>query len=131
MQLSPAGAPPTDYAFILALLLLLGGVVLVVIAYAVPREARVDRDSVSARQMEKLEVYYAQLGSHLDRCIIAGLGLLTLGGLFLCVLLLLSLCQGSCRQRASGFLLPRRTYGSTSLRMKQLEEEEEEGREEL
>ncbi|CAF95919.1 unnamed protein product, partial [Tetraodon nigroviridis] len=81
-----------DYGFISALVLLVSGVVLVVVAYAVPREARVDPDSVSARQMEQLELRSARLGSHLDRCIIAGLGLLTLGGLVLGVLLLLSLC---------------------------------------
>ncbi|CAF93743.1 unnamed protein product, partial [Tetraodon nigroviridis] len=47
---------PTDYGFISALVLLVSGVVLVVVAYAVPREARVDPDSVSARQMEQLEL---------------------------------------------------------------------------
>lgn len=95
-----------------------------VIAYTIPREAKVDRDSVSARQMEKLEIFYAQLGSHLDKCIIAGLGLLTLGGMFLCVLLLVSLCQGPLYRPGAAFLRPRRTYGSIHLRMKQLEEED-------
>lgn len=124
-QLRPAGAPPpTDYGFIFALVFLVSGIVLVVIAYTIPREARVDRDAISARQMEKLETYYAQLGSHLDRCIIAGLGLLTLGGMFLCVLLLASVCQGRFYQHGAIFIRPKRTYGSISLRMKQLEEEE-------
>lgn len=123
-QLSPARAPPTDYGFIFALVFLVSGIVLVVIAYTIPREAKVDRDSVSARQMEKLEIYYAQLGSHLDRCIIAGLGLLTLGGMFLCVLLLVSVCQGRFYQHTTVFVRPKRTYGSISLRMKQLEEED-------
>lgn len=123
-QFSPARAPPTDYGFIFALVFLVSGIVLVVIAYTIPREARVDRDSVSARQMEKLESYYAQLGSHLDKCIIAGLGLLTLGGMFLCVLLLVSVCQGRFYQHSTAFIRPKRTYGSISLRMKQLEEED-------
>lgn len=123
-QFSPARAPPTDYSFIFALVFLVSGIVLVVIAYTIPREAKVDRDSVSARQMEKLEIYYAQLGSHLDKCIIAGLGLLTLGGMFLCVLLLASVCRGGFYQRSTVFIRPKRTYGSISLRMKQLEEED-------
>lgn len=122
-RLGPARVPSTDYSFILALVFLVSGIVLVVIAYTIPREAKVDRDSVSARQMEKLETYYAQLGSHLDKCIIAGLGLLTLGGMFLCVLLLLSVCQGRLNQHSTVFVRPKRTYGSINLRMKQLEEE--------
>ncbi|TWW62824.1 Transmembrane protein 74B [Takifugu flavidus] len=134
-KFSPTRAPSTDYGFIFALVFLVSGIVLVVIAYTIPREAKVDRDSVSARQMEKLEIYYAQLGSHLDKCIIAGLGLLTLGGMFLCVLLLVSVCQGQLYQHNIVFIRPKRTYGSINLRMKQLEEEvgEHEGgdREEL
>lgn len=91
-----------------------------VIAYTIPREPKVDPDSVSARQMEKLEMYYAQLGSHLDKCIIAGLGLLTLGGMFLSVLLMVSICRGEMYRRRAAFVRPKRTYGSINLRMKQL-----------
>lgn len=91
-----------------------------VIAYTIPREAKVDPDSVSARQMEKLEMYYARLGSHLDKCIIAGLGLLTLGGMFLSVLLMVSICRGEMYRRRAAFVRPKRTYGSINLRMKQL-----------
>ncbi|KAK5911948.1 hypothetical protein CesoFtcFv8_001872 [Champsocephalus esox] len=79
-EFHPPDDNTADYGFIFALVFLVSGIVLVVIAYTIPREAKVDPDSVSARQMEKLEMYYAQLGSHLDKCIIAGLGLLTLGG---------------------------------------------------
>lgn len=109
-----------DYGFILALVFLVSGIVLVVIAYTIPREPKVDPDSVSARQMEKLEMYYAQLGSHLDKCIIAGLGLLTLGGMFLSVLLMVSICRGEMYRRRAAFVRPKRTYGSINLRMKQL-----------
>uniref|UniRef100_A0A3Q2PTX0 Transmembrane protein 74B n=1 Tax=Fundulus heteroclitus TaxID=8078 RepID=A0A3Q2PTX0_FUNHE len=119
-QLSPADDHSADYGFILALVFLVSGIVLVVIAYTIPREAKVDPDSVSARQMEKLEMYYAQLGSHLDKCIIAGLGLLTLGGMFLSVLLMVSICRGEMYRRRAAFVLPKRTYGSINLRMKQL-----------
>ncbi|XP_021162925.2 transmembrane protein 74B isoform X2 [Fundulus heteroclitus] len=118
--LSPADDHSADYGFILALVFLVSGIVLVVIAYTIPREAKVDPDSVSARQMEKLEMYYAQLGSHLDKCIIAGLGLLTLGGMFLSVLLMVSICRGEMYRRRAAFVLPKRTYGSINLRMKQL-----------
>lgn len=109
-----------DYGLILALVLLVSGIVLVVIAYTIPREARVDPDSVSARQMEQLELYYARLGAHLDQCIIAGLGLLTLGGMFLSVLLMVSICRGGMNRRRNAFVRPKRSYGSINLRLKQL-----------
>ncbi|XP_041836912.1 transmembrane protein 74B [Melanotaenia boesemani] len=124
---SPADDHSADYGFILALVFLVSGIVLVVIAYTIPREAKVDPDSVSARQMEKLEMYYAQLGSHLDKCIIAGLGLLTLGGMFLSVLLMVSICRGEMYRRRAAFVRPKRTYGSINLRMKQLATGETEG----
>ncbi|XP_037667830.1 transmembrane protein 74B [Choloepus didactylus] len=113
---------PVDYGFISALVFLVSGILLVVTAYAIPREARVNPDSVTAREMERLEMYYAQLGSHLDKCIIAGLGLLTVGGMLLSVLLLVSLCKGELYRRRT-FVPgrgPRKTYGSINLRMRQL-----------
>lgn len=119
-EFSPGDDHSADYGFILALVFLVSGIVLVVIAYTIPREAKVNPDSVSARQMEKLEMYYAQLGSHLDKCIIAGLGLLTLGGMFLSVLLMVSICRGEMYRRRAAFVRPKRTYGSINLRMKQL-----------
>lgn len=118
--LPPNDDHSADYGFIFALVFLVSGIVLVVIAYTIPREAKVDPDSISARQMEKLEMYYAQLGSHLDKCIIAGLGLLTLGGMFLSVLLMVSICRGEMYRRRAAFVRPKRTYGSINLRMKQL-----------
>lgn len=119
-EFNPADDHSADYGFIFALVFLVSGIILVVIAYTIPREAKVDPDSVSARQMEKLEMYYAQLGSHLDKCIIAGLGLLTLGGMFLSVLLMVSICRGEMYRRRAAFVRPKRTYGSINLRMKQL-----------
>uniref|UniRef100_UPI0037E96F10 transmembrane protein 74B n=1 Tax=Semicossyphus pulcher TaxID=241346 RepID=UPI0037E96F10 len=119
-EFNPADDHSADYGFIFALVFLVSGIVLVVIAYTIPREAKVDPNSVSARQMEKLEMYYAQLGSHLDKCIIAGLGLLTLGGMFLSVLLMVSICRGEMYRRRAAFVRPKRTYGSINLRMKQL-----------
>lgn len=120
-----------DYGLVVALVFLVSGVALVAVAYAVPRAATVDPDSVSARQMERLETYYARLGSHLDQCIIAGLGLLTLGGMFLSALLMASVCRSQAyrrQQRCTAFVRPKRTYGSISMRMKQLASgEEEEG----
>ncbi|KAL0978858.1 hypothetical protein UPYG_G00176670 [Umbra pygmaea] len=110
-----------DYGFIFALVFLVSGILLVVIAYTIPREAKVNPDLVSARQMEKLEMYYAQLGSHLDKCIIAGLGLLTLGGMLLSILLMVSICKGELYRRRT-FVHPKKTYGSIHLRMRQLGE---------
>ncbi|XP_074531636.1 uncharacterized protein tmem74b [Halichoeres trimaculatus] len=126
-EFPPADDHSADYGFIFALVFLVSGIVLVVIAYTIPREAKVDPNSVSARQMEKLEMYYAQLGSHLDKCIIAGLGLLTLGGMFLSVLLMVSICRGEMYRRRAAFVRPKRTYGSINLRMKQLATGEDAG----
>lgn len=119
------GRRSSDAGLALAVVLLLSGISLVLVAYAIPREARVDRNAVPARQMEQLELYYARLGSHLDKCIIAGLGLLTLGGIFLSLLLMASVCRGHAiflpyRRRRAPFLRPKRTYGSVNMRMKQL-----------
>ncbi|KAL4680866.1 hypothetical protein H8959_022807 [Pygathrix nigripes] len=113
---------PVDYGFVSALVFLVSGILLVVTAYAIPREARVNPDTVTAREMEQLEMYYARLGSHLDKCIIAGLGLLTVGGMLLSVLLMVSLCKGELYRRRT--FVPgrgsRKTYGSINLRMRQL-----------
>ncbi|XP_061544326.1 transmembrane protein 74B [Phycodurus eques] len=115
-----------DSGLALAVVLLVSGIALVLVAYAVPREARVNRDAVSARQMEQLELYYARLGSRLDKCIVAGLGLLTLGGVFLSLLLTASVCRGHAAaaallpRRRAPFVRPARTYGSVHVRMKQL-----------
>lgn len=113
---------PVDYGFVSALVFLVSGILLVVTAYAIPREARVNPDTVTAREMERLEMYYARLGSHLDKCIIAGLGLLTVGGMLLSLLLMVSLCKGELYHRPT--CVPgrgsRKTYGSIHLRMRQL-----------
>ncbi|KAL7891873.1 hypothetical protein AOLI_G00013490 [Acnodon oligacanthus] len=113
-----------DYGFVCALVFLVSGILLVVVAYTIPREARVNPDQVSARQMEKLEMYYARLGSHLDKCIIAGLGLLTLGGMLLSVLLMASICKGELYRRRTfaGTGRPMKSYGSINMRMRQLAE---------
>ncbi|XP_061424538.1 transmembrane protein 74B-like [Lethenteron reissneri] len=109
---------PVDYGFIISLIFLFAGIVLVVIAYLVPREARVDPDSVSAREMEKIENYYARLGTNLDKCIVAGLCFLTLGGMILSCLLLVSICKGEIyRRHRMGGYRTNRTYGSVNLRL--------------
>ncbi|XP_059426462.1 transmembrane protein 74B-like [Carassius carassius] len=111
-----------DYGFIFALVFLVSGIILVVIAYTIPREAKVNPDQVTARQMEKLEMYYAQLGSHLDKCIIAGLGLLTVGGMLLSILLMVSICKGELYRRRTFARRPMKSYGSINMRMRQLAE---------
>ncbi|XP_073538953.1 transmembrane protein 74B [Phyllobates terribilis] len=116
------GTHSVDYGFICSLVLLVCGIVLVAVAYTIPREVRVSPDSVSAREMERLELYYARLGSHLDKCIIAGLGLLTLGGTLLSMLLMISICKGELyrRRKFTTARGPRTKYGSLNLRMRQL-----------
>ncbi|XP_051997239.1 transmembrane protein 74B-like [Xyrauchen texanus] len=111
-----------DYGFICALMFLVSGIMLVTIAYTIPREAKVNPDQVTARQMEKLEMYYAQLGSHLDKCIIAGLGLLTLGGMLLSILLMVAICKGELYRRRTFSRRPMKSYGSINMRMRQLAE---------
>ncbi|XP_008329280.1 transmembrane protein 74 [Cynoglossus semilaevis] len=107
-----------DYGFIIAVSCLVTGISLVAISYTVPRDVRVDPDSVSAREMERLEREKARVGAHLDRCVIAGLCLLTLGGVLLSTLLMISLWQGEMMRRKA-FAYSKhaaRLYGSVSLR---------------
>lgn len=88
-----------DYGFIVAVTCLVTGISLVAISYTVPRDVRVDPDSVSAREMESLEREKARVGSHLDRCVIVGLCLLTLGGVLLSTMLMISLWKGEMMRR--------------------------------
>ncbi|XP_075995537.1 uncharacterized protein LOC142989752 [Genypterus blacodes] len=107
-----------DYGFIIAVTCLVTGISLVAISYAVPREVRVDPDSVSAREMERLEREKARVGAHLDRCVIAGLCLLTLGGVLLSTLLMVSMWKGEMiRRRAFAYSKhAAKLYGSINLR---------------
>lgn len=107
-----------DYGFIGAVTCLVTGISLVIISYVVPREVQVDRDSVSAREMERLELESARIGAHLDRCVIAGLCLLTLGGVVLSTLLMISMWKGEMYRRKL-IAYSKRTakqYGSISLK---------------
>ncbi|XP_029023763.1 transmembrane protein 74 [Betta splendens] len=107
-----------DYGFILAVACLVTGIALVAVSYTVPRDVRVDPDGVSAREMERLERGRAALGAHLDRCVIAGLCLLTLGGVLLSTLLMVSMWKGEMmRRRAFAYSQhAAKLYGSISLR---------------
>ncbi|KAE8288462.1 Transmembrane protein 74 [Larimichthys crocea] len=107
-----------DYGFISAVTFLVTGISLVIISYAVPRDVAVDRDSVSAREMERLEMESARIGAHLDRCVIAGLCLLTLGGVVLSTLLMISMWKGEMYRRKVIAYSKRsaKQYGSISLK---------------
>ncbi|XP_067887109.1 transmembrane protein 74 [Heterodontus francisci] len=111
---------PVDYGFISALLFLFSGITLVIISYVIPRDVTVNPDSVSAREMERLQKESARVGAHLDRCVIAGLGLLTLGGILLSTLLMISICKGELyrRQRFAAAGRSGKIYGSFSFRLK-------------
>ncbi|KAF7657726.1 hypothetical protein LDENG_00022880 [Lucifuga dentata] len=115
---SEGSGKSVDYGFIIAVTCLVTGISLVAISYAVPREVRVDPDSVSAREMERLEREKARVGAHLDRCVIAGLCLLTLGGVLLSTLLMMSMWKGEMiRRRAFAYSKhAAKLYGSISLR---------------
>ncbi|XP_041727924.1 transmembrane protein 74-like [Coregonus clupeaformis] len=98
---SESSGASVDYGFISAVTFLVTGISLVIISYAVPREVKVDPESVSAREMERLEIESARVGAHLDRCVIAGLCLLTLGGVVLSTLLMISIWKGEMYRRKS------------------------------
>lgn len=107
-----------DYGFISAVTFLVTGISLVIVSYAVPRDVVVDRESVSAREMERLEMESARIGAHLDRCVIAGLCLLTLGGVVLSSLLMISMWKGELYRRKAFAYSKRSTklYGSINLK---------------
>ncbi|XP_007524295.1 transmembrane protein 74 [Erinaceus europaeus] len=109
-----------DYGFISAILFLVTGILLVIISYIVPREVTVDPNTVAAREMERLEKESAKLGAHLDRCVIAGLCLLTLGGVVLSCLLMMSMWKGELyrRNRFASSTESAKLYGSFNFRMK-------------
>ncbi|XP_027031654.1 transmembrane protein 74 [Tachysurus fulvidraco] len=107
-----------DYGFISAVTFLVTGMFLVVVAYMIPRDVRVSPDSVSAREMERLAIENARVGAHLDRCVIAGLCLLTLGGVVLSTLLMISLYKSEMdrRQAFASSKLSAKLYGSINFR---------------
>lgn len=79
-----------------------------------------DPNTVAAREMERLEKESAMLGAHLDRCVIAGLCLLTLGGVVLSCLLMMSMWKGELyrRNRFASSKESAKLYGSFNFRMK-------------
>lgn len=109
-----------DYGFISAILFLVSGILLVIISYVVPRDVTVDPSRVAAREMERLENESAKIGAHLDRCVIAGLCLLTLGGVVLSSLLMISMWKGELyrRHRFASSKESAKLYGSFNFRMK-------------
>ncbi|XP_038601497.1 transmembrane protein 74 [Tachyglossus aculeatus] len=117
---SEAAGKSVDYGFVSAILFLVTGILLVIISYVVPREVAVDPNTVAAREMERLERESARIGAHLDRCVIAGLCLLTLGGVVLSCLLMMSLWKGELyrRSRFAASKESAKLYGSFHFRMK-------------
>ncbi|KAL4629791.1 transmembrane protein 74-like [Arapaima gigas] len=115
----------TDYGFVGAVTFLVTGVALVAVSYAVPRDVRATPDDggegggLSAREMERLELERARIGAHLDRCVIAGLCLLTLGGVVLSTLLMVSMWKGEMyRRRAFAYSKQSaKLYGSIGFRV--------------
>ncbi|NXC88361.1 TMM74 protein, partial [Cercotrichas coryphoeus] len=115
-----AAGKSVDYGFISAILFLVSGILLVIISYVVPRDVTVDPSTVAAREMERLENESARIGAHLDRCVIAGLCLLTLGGVVLSSLLMMSMWKGELyrRSRFASSKESAKLYGSFNFRMK-------------
>ncbi|NXA39283.1 TMM74 protein, partial [Eudromia elegans] len=115
-----ASGKSVDYGFISAILFLVSGILLVIVSYVVPRDVSVDPNTVAAREMERLENESARIGAHLDRCVIAGLCLLTLGGVVLSSLLMMSMWKGELyrRSRFASSKESAKLYGSFNFRMK-------------
>lgn len=115
-----AAGKSVDYGFISAILFLVSGILLVIISYVVPRDVTVDPNTVAAREMERLENESARIGAHLDRCVIAGLCLLTLGGVVLSSLLMMSMWKGELyrRSRFASSKESAKLYGSFNFRLK-------------
>lgn len=118
LSFTESSGTSVDYGFISAVTFLVTGISLVIISYTVPRGVVVDRDIVSAREMERLERENARVGAHLDRCVIAGLCLLTLGGVVLSTLLMISMWKGEMYRRKLVAYSKRsaKLYGSISLK---------------
>nr|XP_033785673.1 transmembrane protein 74 [Geotrypetes seraphini]XP_033785674.1 transmembrane protein 74 [Geotrypetes seraphini] len=118
--ISEAAGKSVDYGFISAVTFLVTGILLVILSYAVPRDVNVDPNTISAREMEQLQRKSAYIGAHLDRCVIAGLCFLTLGGVVLSSLLMASMWKGELykRNRFSSSQESAKLYGSFNFRMK-------------
>ncbi|KAM9307735.1 transmembrane protein 74 [Gastrophryne carolinensis] len=110
---SEASGKSVDYGFISAVTFLITGILLVIISYVVPRDTRSDPNSIPAREMEQIEKKNAIIGAHLDRCVIAGLCFLTLGGVILSILLMISMWKGELyRRKALAAKDSAKLYGS-------------------
>ncbi|XP_075070066.1 transmembrane protein 74 [Mixophyes fleayi] len=110
---SEASGKSVDYGFISAVTFLITGILLVIISYLFPRDIRSDPNSIPAREMEQIEKKNAIIGAHLDRCVIAGLCLLTLGGVVLSILLMISMWKGELyRRKAFASKDSAKLYGS-------------------
>ncbi|MEE6513158.1 hypothetical protein FKM82_020663 [Ascaphus truei] len=96
---SEASGKSVDYGFISAVTFLITGILLVIISYLVPRDVKSDPNLTTAREMERIEKEKAIIGAHLDRCVIAGLCLLTLGAVVLSILLMVSMWKGELYRR--------------------------------
>ncbi|XP_030046064.1 transmembrane protein 74 [Microcaecilia unicolor] len=118
--ISEASGKSVDYGFISAVTFLVTGILLVILSYVIPRDVNVDPNTISAREMEQLQKKSAYIGAHLDRCVIAGLCFLTLGGVVLSSLLMASMWKGELYKR-NRFLSSQESaklYGSFNFRMK-------------
>lgn len=69
-----------DTLITVSVVLLVLGFIIMFIGYSVPRGYVFDT-SLPAREMEKIEIYYAELSYKLDVCIVVGMGFIAIGGL--------------------------------------------------
>ena len=84
---------PVEFSHCLALVFLCLGMLLVTVAFLVPRDYIFDPD-LPASEMEAIEQYYSDRGAVLDVCLVIGTVFVGLGGLIIAGIFMVMLIQG-------------------------------------
>lgn len=84
---------PGEFLSLLAIVMVCVGMLLTMIGFVIPRESGFD-PMMTAREMEKMENYYASLGYRLDICVSVGIGFVATGSLLMSGLLMKGICLG-------------------------------------
>lgn len=110
---------PEDALVYMAAGLIVYGIVCMVVGYTVPREYTFN-PYARARDMEAIEIYYADLSQSLDLTIVIGMGFIAVGGIILSTLITYISCTESNTQHPtpserSAIISTRgRGYGTTA-----------------
>ena len=112
---------PEEFWLLVAIGSMSIGLPFIFIGFIIPRDYVFD-SSLPARQMEAIEIYYANLSNTLDMCIVIGMGFVAFGGLIVSCVVMYSVIRGSIDEEFSvsdkgPIIAPGREmalYGSTS-----------------